>query len=258
MKVAIIGAGNMGGAIARGLAHGHYIDAHEIIVSNPSNEKLEKLKTEFENINVTNCNKDAAQDADIIIVAVKPWKVEEVLKPLNLKYHQILVSVAAGLTFEELAHYVDPEMPIFRVVPNTAISERESLTLLAARNASESQINTMLNLFNEMGVAMLIEEKQIAAGTALTSCGIAYVLKYVQAAMQAAVELGFKPQDAKTMVAQTIEGAARLLLNNKESHPALEIEKVTTPGGITIKGINSLEHDGFPAAVINAIKKTSI
>lgn len=258
MKVAIIGAGNMGGAIARGIAGGQQTDAHNIIVSNPSNEKLDSLKADFPEINTTNCNKEASEGADIVVLAVKPWKVEEVLRPLNLNRHQILVSVAAGISFEQLAHYVDPEMPIFRVIPNTAISEMASLTLVAARNASQQQTDTMLALFNEMGTAMLVEEKQLSAGTALTSCGIAYVLKYVQAAMQAGVELGFKPQDAKTMIAQTMEGAARLLLNNKDSHPALEIEKVTTPGGITIKGINSLEEDGFTKAVINAIKRTAL
>lgn len=258
MKVAIIGAGNMGGAIARGLANGKCIETKEITVANPGNEKLLRLKEEYSEINTTNINKDASEGADIVILAVKPWKVEEVLKPLNLNRHQILVSVAAGISFEQLAHYVDPEMPIFRVIPNTAISQMASLTLVAARNASEEQTDAVLALFNEMGTAMLVEEKMIAAGTALTSCGIAYVLKYVQAAMQAGVELGFKPQDAKTMVAQTMEGAARLLLSNENSHPALEIEKVTTPGGITIKGINSLEQDGFTAAIINAIKKTSV
>ena len=123
MKVAIIGAGNMGGAIARGLANGHYIQAQEISVSNPSAGKLDALKVEFPAIHVTHSNKEAAEDADIIIIAVKPWKVEEVLKPLRLRGPQILVSVAAGLTFEDLAHFVDPEMPMFRVIPNTAISE---------------------------------------------------------------------------------------------------------------------------------------
>ena len=128
------------------------------------------------------------------------------------------------------------------------------MTLIAARNASEEQITSLTALFNEMGRSMLIEEKQFAAATSLTSCGIAYVLKYVQAAMQAGVELGIKPHDAQTMLAQTLEGAAKLLLNNENAHPATEIEKVTTPGGITIKGINSLEHDGFTSAVIHAIK----
>lgn len=253
MKVSIIGAGNMGGAIARGLAQGHYIKAQDITVTNPSMPKLEKLKAEYPAIQVSTDNRDAA-DADIVIVAVKPWKIEEVLKPLRLRQPQVLVSVAAGLTFEDLAHFVDPEMPMFRVIPNTAISLRASMTLIACRNASEEQTLMMLDLFNEMGLALLIEEKQFAAATSLTSCGIAYVLKYVQAAMQAGVELGIRPKEAMKMVAQTMEGAARLLLENEDTHPALEIEKVTTPGGITIKGVNSLEHDGFTSAVIKAIK----
>ena len=180
--------------------------------------------------------------------------MEEVLKPLRLHHPQILASVAAGLTFENLAHYVDPEMTIFRVIPNTAISLGASMTLVAARNASDDQTNLIMNIFNEMGMAMLIEEKQFAAATSLTSCGIAYVLKYVQAAMQAGVELGIRPHDAMKMVAQTVEGAAQLLLQNEGTHPALEIEKVTTPGGITIKGLNELEHSGFTSAVIKAIK----
>ena len=208
MKIAIIGAGNMGGAIARGLAHGQYIDAGSITVSNPSNAKLEKLKEEY--------------------------------------------------PFEDLAHFVDPEMPIFRVIPNTAIAINESLTLVASRNASAEQTDMMIKLFNEMGVAILIEEKLFPAGTSLTSCGIAYVLKYVQAAMQAGIELGFKPKEAKKMIAQTMLGAAQILLNDEDSHPATEIEKVTTPGGITIKGLNRLEHDGFTSAVINAIKESCI
>ncbi len=254
MKVAIIGAGNMGGAIARGLASGHYIKAEEISVSNPSNGKLEALKAEYPDIHITNSNQEAATNADIVIVAVKPWKVEEVLKPLRLRRPQILISVAAGMSFEQLAHFVDPEMPIFRVIPNTAIAERASMTLIAARNASESQQQTMLDLFNEMGLAILIEEKLLAAGTSLASCGIAYVLKYIQAAMQAGIEMGIRPKDAMTIVAQSVEGAAQLLLNNEHTHPALEIEKVTTPGGITIKGVNELEHNGFTSAVIKALK----
>ena len=258
MKIAIIGAGNMGGAIARGLAHGQYINACDITVSNPSNAKLEKLKEDYPEINVTNSNKEASENADIVIVAVKPWKMEEVLKPLRLRQPQILVSVAAGLTFADLAHFVDPEMPIFRVIPNTAIAINESLTLVAKRNASDEQTETMMKLFNEMGVAILIEEKLFPAGTALTSCGIAYVLKYVQAAMQAGIELGFKSQEAKMMVAQTMLGAAEILLKDEQSHPAIEIEKVTTPGGITIKGLNRLEHEGFTSAVINAIKESCI
>ena len=197
----------MGGAIARGLAKGSFVKAEDITVSNPSNGKLERLKAEFPTLRTTHCNEEAAREADIVILAVKPWKVEEVLVPLGLKRPQMLVSVAAGLSFETLSRYVDPGMTLFRVIPNTAhyvskaapgnarmqeiasaIAEGASMTLVAAHNATAEQTGFLLSLFNEMGLAMLIEEKQFACATALTSCGIAYVFKYVQAAMQAGVE----------------------------------------------------------------------
>ena len=254
MKIAIIGAGNMGGSIARGLAKGSLIADSDIIVSNPSAGKLEKLKEEFPGISTTLSNTEAATGADVVILAVKPWFVESVMRELKLKSKQTLVSVAAGISFGELAHFViAPEMPMFRLIPNTAISELESMTLIAARNTNDEQNLFMLRLFNEMGMAMLIPEDKIAATTALTSCGIAYVLKYIQAAMQAGIEMGIRPKDAMEMVAQSVKGAAALILNN-DTHPSVEIDKVTTPGGITIKGINELEHNGFTSAVIKAMK----
>ena len=162
--------------------------------------------------------------------------------------------VAAGIPFEELTHYVaDKEMTMFRLIPNTAISEMESMTLIASRNATKEQEQLMLDIFNQMGLAMLIPEEKIAATTAMTSCGIAYVLKYIQAAMQAGVEMGIYPKDGMRMVAQSVKGAAELILNN-DTHPSVEIDKVCTPGGITIKGINELEHEGFTSTVIKAIK----
>lgn len=142
---------------------------------------------------------------------------------------------------------------MFRLIPNTAISEMESMTLIASRNASKEQEQLLLDIFNQMGLAMLIPEDKIAATTAMTSCGIAYVLKYIQAAMQAGIELGVYPKDGMRMIAQSVKGAAELILNN-DTHPAIEIDKVCTPGGITIKGINELEHQGFSFAIINAIK----
>ena len=250
MKIAIIGAGNMGGSIARGLAKGSLIEDSDIIVSNPSAGKLEQLKKEFPNISTTHNN----AGADIVILAVKPWFMQPVMRELKLKGKQILISVAAGISFEELAHYVVvPEMPMFRLIPNTAISELESMTLVAARNTNDEQDKFILRLFSEMGTVMLIPEDKITAATALASCGIAYVLKYVQAAMQAGIEMGIRPKDAMTMVAQSLKGAASLILNN-DTHPSVEIDKVTTPGGITIKGINELEHNGFTSAIIKAMK----
>ena len=258
MKIAIIGAGNMGGAIARGLAKGSIIKEEDICVSNPSNGKLEALKADFPSMQVANNNVEATKDADIVLLAVKPWYVEQVVKELQLDAErQMLVSVAAGISFEQFECWEGEKMTVFRVIPNTAISQLESMTLIASHHASKEQEQLMLDIFNEMGVAMLIPEKQLAATTALTSCGIAYVLKYIQAAMQAGIELGVYPKDAQRMVAQSVKGAASLILNN-DTHPSVEIDKVTTPGGITIRGINELEHEGFSSAVIKAMKVSCV
>lgn len=254
MKVAIIGAGNMGGSIARGLAKGEMIQVSDITVSNPTPRKLEELKKECPLIRTTSNNAEAANGADIVIVAVKPCLLRDVLREMKLKPKQILVSVASGVSFEQLSHDVMvPEMPMFRVIPNTAISEMQSMTVIASRNATPDMETLMLNLFTEMGVTMLLPEEKLQAATALASCGIAYVLKYIQAAMQAGIEMGISSYDAMELVAQSAKGAAELLLNNT-THPSIEIEKVTTPGGITIKGINELEHNGFASAVIKAMK----
>ncbi len=254
MKVAIIGAGNMGGAIARGMAQGSLIRPADITVSNPSEGKLRAIKEFNPQIKTTCNNQEAINEADLIILAVKPWFIKEVIEGLTLQTEkQIIASVAAGIPFAEYEQWIGEKATIFRIIPNTAISQMQSMTLLASHNASKEQEALLANIFNEMGVAMLIDEKQMGAATALTSCGIAYVLKYIQAAMQAGVEMGIYPKDAARMVAQSVKGAAELILTN-ESHPSVEIDKVTTPGGLTIKGINELEHGGFTSAIINAMK----
>ena len=254
MKVAIIGAGNMGGAIAKGLAQGSFVAANDIIVSNPSQGKLDALKAAYPAIKTTNDNVEAAQQADMVVLAVKPWLMEEVLHALKLRQNQMVVSVAAGISFEQLATFTGyKEMTMFRLIPNTAISLLQSTTIIASCNASSEQEKLLLDIFNEMGLAMLVPENKMAACTSLTSCGIAYALKYIQAAMQAGIELGIRPAEASRMVAQSVKGAAELILQN-DTHPSVEIDKVCTPGGLTIKGINQLEHDGFTSAIINAMK----
>lgn len=254
MKIGIIGAGNMGGAIARGLAKGTKIAAREITVADPGADKLQALKAFDQEINTVTTNQDAVTGADIVLIAVKPWLVKEVITALRFDLKkQIIVSVAAGIPFAEYTQWLGEPATLYRLVPNTAISQLESMTLIASLNATKEQDELMLGIFDEMGLAMLVPEQLIPATTALTSCGIAYALKYIQAAMQAGVEMGVYPKDAMRMVAQSMKGAAELILNN-DTHPAVEIDKVTTPGGITIKGINELEHAGFTSAIIRAMK----
>lgn len=248
----------MGGAIARGLAKGSLVRVEDIRVSNPSPGKLEALKAEFPDMQVTSDNSEAVAGADIVVLAVKPWLVGEVLNKLQLKETQMLISIAAGIKLGDLWQLLGQKgNPLFRVIPNTAISEMQSMTLVSCSQASQEQIQLVLDIFSEMGLAMLIPEEKMAAATAMTSCGIAYALKYIQAAMQAGIELGVRPKDGMRMVAQSLKGAAELILAN-DTHPSVEIDKVCTPGGLTIKGINQLEHDGFTSALINAIKASAV
>ncbi len=256
MKVAIIGAGNMGGAIALGMAKGTIVNAKNIVVADPSKANLDRLIQQVPEMSTTANNAEAVKDADIVILAVKPWLVEVVLKDLPLKEQQILVSIAAGVSTEKLAGYTNNGMTIFRLIPNTAISQMASMTFVTSNNATKEQQQLILDIFNEMGLAMPIQEKDMGAATALASCGIAYALKYIHAGMQAGIEMGIYPKDAMTMVAQSMKGAAELILNN-DTHPATEIDKVCTPGGITIKGINELEHNGFSSAIIKAMKASN-
>ena len=139
MKVAIIGAGNMGGAIARGLAQGTIIPASDVTVADPFSGNLETLQVDYPEIRVTTENPKAIEDADIVILAVKPWLIDQILSVIRLEPRQVLVSIAGGVTFEQLVNSVGPEQTIFRLIPNTAISERQSMTLIASRNACKEQ-----------------------------------------------------------------------------------------------------------------------
>ncbi len=265
MKITIIGTGNIGGAIARGLAKGHIFKASDITCTFHTQESLDKVKAVNPDFITSLDNTEAVKNADIIIIAVKPWRVEEVIDQIKgeLNYDkQIIVSVAAGITFDTLETYLTKNMgfddcfvtpTIFRIMPNTAIEVLSSMTFVAARNASPEQIDLVIRIFNELGNAMLVEERLMAAGTALASSGIAFALRYIRAAIEGGVELGFYPKQAQEIVVHTVKGAVDLLLENK-SNPEMEIDKVTTPGGITIKGLNEMELSGFTSSVIRGLK----
>lgn len=264
MKITIIGSGNMGGAIAKGLSQGSIFQASDITCTAQTDETLEKMRNINEDFNLTHDNITAVRESDLVIIAVKPWRVQSVIEEIRpvLQFDkQIIISIAAGVTFEQLnshlkksiASKVQVNPVIFRVMPNTAIEVKSSLTFISACNASEDQINLVLSIFNELGKAILIEERLMEAGTALASSGIAFALRYIRAAIEGGVELGFYPKQAQEIVVHTVKGAIDLLLEN-QSNPEAEIDKVTTPGGITIKGLNEMELYGFTSAVIRGLK----
>ena len=265
MNITIIGAGNFGSAVANGLAKGKMFKASDITCTAQSAETLARLSKMNPEFKVTHDNVEAVKDADIILISVKPWRVEEIIDQIKgvLNYDkQIILSVAAGVTFEQLNAYLTKNASfdevlatptIFRIMPNTAIEVMSSMTFVAAHNASQEQTDLIVSIFNELGHCMLIEERLMSAGTALASSGIAFALRYIRAAIEGGVELGFYPKQAQEIVVHTVKGAVDLLLEHN-SNPETEIDKVTTPGGITIRGLNEMELSGFTSAVIRGLK----
>lgn len=260
MKIAIIGAGNMGGAIARGLAKGTKVKATDIICSDHAQATLDRLNRQNPAIQTTTDNAEAVRHADLVLLALKPWLMESVIRELKSSFdysRQILISIAAGVTTEQLTTYLENESkevpPLYRLIPNTAIDVLNSMTFICPCGTTSEQDELVLGLFRELGDAMLVEERLMGAGTALASCGIAFAMRYIRAAMVGGVEMGFYPQQSKEIVLQTVKGAVELLMANG-TDPEPEIDKVTTPGGITIKGLNEMEHAGFTSAVIRGLK----
>lgn len=276
----------MGGAIVRGLIKSGTCRPEEIICTAKTVATLTKIREYDEAIRISQDNAAAAAEADIIVLAVKPWLVEEVMgeiRPILDLGRQVIVSVAAGITLYKLVRYAcpdyddiemirvcaeaeerEPNLPdtftepiIFRVVPNTAVEALCGVSFIAAHGATAEQTEQVRLLFSALGYALVVDEKLIPAGTALASCGIAFAMRYIRAAMEGGVELGFRPEEAARIVEHTVKGAATLLLDSG-AHPETEIDKVTTAGGITIKGLNAMEKAGFTAAVIDGLKATGV
>ena len=260
--IAIIGAGNMGGAIARGLTQSNLIS--QITVSDINQDALNALAAFNSKIKTVSNNAQAVKDADIVILAVKPWLVQTIVNDIkdSLDYSkQLLVSIAAGVSLDNLCALLNKEgqLPIlFRLIPNTAIDVLQSVNTIAAHsNATDEDKALVCELFNGMGKTFLVPENQLNALMSLSSCGIAYAFRYIRAAVEGGVEMGIYPKVAQEVVLQTLRGAVELLEANA-SHPEVEIDKVTTPGGITIKGLNEMEANGFTNAVIKGLKASLI
>ena len=249
-SIAIIGAGNMGGAIAEALLR---MDGYKITVSNRTEGKLQCFAAAGASVTTDNCV--AAKDADLIILAVKPWLVEDVLSELKANVQlagKTLVSVAAVTRGEQLCDWAGEGPQILTAIPNTAIANLASMTFLVPVRADEDTTAQVKALFDGMGSTLVTDEAHLPAATALASCGIAYALRYVRAATEGGVQLGFRASEAQNIVAQTLRGAVSLL-EKEGAHAEAEIDKVTTPGGLTIRGLNAMEEAGFTNAVIQGL-----
>ncbi|WP_435413049.1 pyrroline-5-carboxylate reductase [Psychroserpens mesophilus] len=251
-KIAIIGGGNLGQAIASGLMSEDYI-ASDLTITRHKIELLFDFKNRGVKVTTNNC--EAVQTSQIIIIAVKPYKIQSVLKevsPYITKEH-LLISVVSDFTIDSIASELQSTPVIFRAMPNTASSVNESMTCIASHNASEENIKTVTSIFNALGKTISIDEQLMDAATVLGACGIAYVLRFIRGMIQGGIEIGFDAKTATQIATQTVKGASELLLQ-KGNHPEAEIDKVTTPKGCTIAGLNEMEHQGFSSALIRGIK----
>ncbi len=255
MKIAVIGAGNMGGALIRGWAKSGKLGG--IQVADKQVATLETLRQEHPTVQTSTDNVQTVQGADIIVVAVKPWLMPVVLEEIKgaIDYErQIVVSDAANFTTDKVRETLGHAGQYLYVIPNIAAEYGASMSFIAAgEGATQGSVEAVKGLFDLVGDTLVVQESLVAAGMMMASCGIAYVMRYIRAQMEGGCEMGFYPAQAKQIALQTMQGAVSLL---KETgwHPEEAIDKVTTPGGVTIKGLNELDHAGFNSAVIRSLK----
>ena len=251
-KIAIIGGGNLGSSIAKGILSLKDISNENLVICEKRKQRIGYLiEAGFNTIDSD--IKKASDDAELIIISVKPQQFTSVLEELkpNLKPKQIIISTVTGVSLSEISIIIG-KRPLIRIMPNTAIEIRESMTCICFNNTSKEQEEKTIALFDQLGKTITLPEEQLDAVTVLGACGIAFALRFVRAATQGGIEIGFSAEVSEFIVSQTVKGAAQLLHENN-SHPEAEIDKVTTPQGITISGLNEMEHQGFSSSVIKGL-----
>lgn len=250
MNITIIGGGNLGSAIARGLLSS---EKYKLTLTGKKMDKLEKLQL-GEAVSLLTDNPTGCKNADIVILCVQPAQVRGITEEIkgHLKKDSVLISTAAGLRLDELSGMVSPEVTLIRAMPNTATSLKQSMTCLSSKNASEAELLGVVEIFKTVGDAMVIEDELMQAATVLGASGIAFFLRYIRAVTQGGIQMGFHPAEAQKIAVQTAIGAASLV-SHEDNHPESEIDRVTTPRGCTIEGLNEMEHAGLSSAVIKGL-----
>lgn len=253
LKIAIIGCGNIGTSIANGLIADRDFKAENLTLTNVNLSLLESLKKS--GVNITSDNIEAVKKSNIIIIAVKPYMVKEIIAEIrdniDTKKHTI-ISLATGFTTDALHDNLKTDVPIYRVMPNIAAEINESMTCVCHKFANEEQNKEVEWILNKIGITLFIKEDLMEAATVLGACGIAYALRFIRGMIQGGIQIGFDAKTANAIVNQTVKGAAELLIKNGK-HPEVEIDKVTTPKGYTIIGLNEMEHEGFSSSLIKGI-----
>jgi pyrroline-5-carboxylate reductase len=254
-KIAIIGCGNLGKSIADGLLKGQFLPPSALTLTKRNLEAIQQYAEQ--GVRVTSDNVQAIEGATIIILALKPYNVLNVLESItpHLKPNQVILSLATGVELKDLQATAKRDTGIYRAMPNTATHVQKSITAICTHKQNEEELNRVKSLFVTLGGVLHVDEELMAAVTVLGACGIAYVMRFIRAMVQGGIQIGFSAEMASTIVKHTVNGASELLLQGN-THPETEIDKVTTPKGCTIVGLNEMEHNGFSSALIKGIVKS--
>lgn len=254
MKIAIIGVGNLGYSIAIGLLTQKNFKIKNLYLTKRDIESLSTWE-KLPNVKISTDNKKAVRYSDIVIIAVQPKQLmtvlEEIKDVVNPKKHTI-ISVVTGRKIDDIGAVIGNDVAIIRSMPNTAISVGQSMTCISANEKGKENIEHAKDIFNSLGKTMCVEEKLMQAATVICASGIAFWMRLIRATTQGAVQLGFDAEEAQELSMQTCLGAASLLIQSG-NHPEQEIDKVTTPSGCTIEGLNEMEHQGLSSSLIKGL-----
>ncbi len=252
-KIAVLGGGNLGRALVTGWIAAGTVEGPDTHVTRRQVEKIRDL--EGLGCVVGSDNTAAVSGSEIVVLAVQPQQLDELLGEivgsLDDARHRV-ISVVSGASIAGLRQALGEGLPIVRAMPNTAVSIGESMTCLAAEEGADQALDEAAELFDAVGRTLVIREEMMVPATALCACGVAFFLRCIRAASQGGIEIGFHPEEALLLAGQTARGAAALSLK-EGSHPEGEIDRVTTPRGCTIAGLNEMEHQGLSSAMIKGL-----
>ena len=251
-KITIIGGGNLGKSIISGLANSDLFEAKHITVVDKSEHNLTEVKEKL-GVSTSQNITEAISDVKWVILCVQPRQLDAVLEEIKeeLTADQILISTVTGTSIEEINEAV-PQNKVVRVMPNTGASKKLSMTCISANEDVKEELTFVQKMFDTIGKTLIIEERLMQAATVLGASGIAFFLRFLRAMIQGGIQMGFHPHEAQIIAVQTAMGAATLVAKNG-THPEREIDKVTTPQGCTIEGLNEMEHQGLSSSVIKGV-----
>lgn len=251
--IAVLGGGNLGRALALGWVAAGLAPPSAIRLTRRQVSKLSDLADAGFGVGAD--NRDAVESSEIVVLAVQPQQLDallgEIAPALDSGRHRV-VSVVSGASIARLRDALGPDVPVVRAMPNTAVSIGESMTCLSAEEGAESALEEAQTLFDAVGRTLVIREEMMVPATAPCACGVAFFLRCIRAASQGGIEIGFHPEEALLLAGQTARGAAALSLK-EDTHPEGEIDRVTTPRGCTIAGLNEMEHRGLSSALIKGL-----